>query len=293
MKTNVHIIRNTFEPKKVLLISDAHWDNPKCDRDLLRSHLEKAKEIIEQKNDALHDANVSLEKKVKIRTQQLNLALKELDHFVYRSAHDLRGPITRLLGLSNLGKIETKEKSSLEYFDFIQEVSQEMLQMLARLIRIHEIKGREIVFVTIPIKETVEKVIQSFVLKKTTQEVAFRLDIEENLTIKNDLFLINIIFENIIQNAIQYRKSGKKTIINITVAKTKGQRTAILVNDNGIGIPKEFREKVFEMFFKGTEASLGAGLGLYEVKSIVKFLKGKIRLGETSNKETEFSILLP
>jgi hypothetical protein len=45
MKTNVHIIRNTFAPKKVLLISDAHWDNPKCDRDLLRDHLEKAKEI--------------------------------------------------------------------------------------------------------------------------------------------------------------------------------------------------------------------------------------------------------
>jgi len=45
MKTNVHILRNTFEPKKVLLISDAHWDNPKCDRDLLRDHLEKAKEI--------------------------------------------------------------------------------------------------------------------------------------------------------------------------------------------------------------------------------------------------------
>ena len=45
MKTNVHILRNTFAPKKVLLISDAHWDNPKCDRDLLRNHLEKAKEI--------------------------------------------------------------------------------------------------------------------------------------------------------------------------------------------------------------------------------------------------------
>lgn len=45
MKNNVHVLRNNFSPKKVLLISDAHWDNPKCDRDLLKRHLDQAKEI--------------------------------------------------------------------------------------------------------------------------------------------------------------------------------------------------------------------------------------------------------
>jgi UDP-2,3-diacylglucosamine pyrophosphatase LpxH len=45
MKNNVHVLHNDWNPKKVLLISDVHWDNPKCDRDLLRKHLEQAKEI--------------------------------------------------------------------------------------------------------------------------------------------------------------------------------------------------------------------------------------------------------
>jgi len=45
MKTNVHIFRNEWQPKKVLLLSDIHWDNPKCDRDLLKRHLDQAKEI--------------------------------------------------------------------------------------------------------------------------------------------------------------------------------------------------------------------------------------------------------
>ena len=45
MKTNVHIIRNEWKPKKVLLLSDIHWDNPKCQRDLLKRHLDQAKEI--------------------------------------------------------------------------------------------------------------------------------------------------------------------------------------------------------------------------------------------------------
>ena len=45
MKTNVHIFRNNWQPKKVLLLSDIHWDNPKCDRDLLKRHLDQAKEI--------------------------------------------------------------------------------------------------------------------------------------------------------------------------------------------------------------------------------------------------------
>ena len=45
MKTNVHIFRNNWQPKKVLLLSDIHWDNPKCDRELLKRHLDQAKEI--------------------------------------------------------------------------------------------------------------------------------------------------------------------------------------------------------------------------------------------------------
>ena len=45
MKTNVHIFRNNWQPKKVLLLSDIHWDNPKCDRNLLKRHLDQAKEI--------------------------------------------------------------------------------------------------------------------------------------------------------------------------------------------------------------------------------------------------------
>lgn len=45
MKNNVHVLRNNFSPKKVLLISDVHWDNPKCDRGLLKRHLDQAKEI--------------------------------------------------------------------------------------------------------------------------------------------------------------------------------------------------------------------------------------------------------
>ena len=45
MKNNVHVLRNNFTSKKVLLISDAHWDNPKCDRGLLKRHLDQAKEI--------------------------------------------------------------------------------------------------------------------------------------------------------------------------------------------------------------------------------------------------------
>ena len=45
MKKNVHVLLNNFTPKKVLLLSDIHWDNPKCKRDLLRKHLEQAKEI--------------------------------------------------------------------------------------------------------------------------------------------------------------------------------------------------------------------------------------------------------
>ena len=67
----------------------------------------------------------------------------------------------------------------------------------------------------------------------------------------------------------------------------------IMLSDNGIGIPTEIHEKVFDMFFRGTNSSMGSGLGLYIVKNAVKKLQGTIRFSSKEGEGTTFTIKLP
>jgi signal transduction histidine kinase len=69
--------------------------------------------------------------------------------------------------------------------------------------------------------------------------------------------------------------------------------TGIIVKDNGIGISKENQEKIFDMFYRVSENSVGSGLGLYIVKEIVEKLDGKIEVESEPGKGTAFSIHIP
>ncbi len=96
---------------------------------------------------------------------------------------------------------------------------------------------------------------------------------------------------NLISNAIKYRDVSKaENYIKIRFNKN-GKATIIEVEDNGIGIPEEYHQKIFDMFFRGTTRSEGSGLGLFIVKDIVEKLKGEITLH--SEGSTKFTVLLP
>ena len=96
--------------------------------------------------------------------------------------------------------------------------------------------------------------------------------IQSNIAIKadgaffSDEYRLTVIMNNLISNAINYRDPAKEVcILNISILITK-EKALVSVEDNGIGIPEEYRSKIFNMFFRGTVKSKGAGLGLYIVK---------------------------
>lgn len=76
-------------------------------------------------------------------------------------------------------------------------------------------------------------------------------------------------------------------------ANQNAKGVEIVLSDNGLGIPADLHEKVFEMFFRGTTISKGSGLGLYIVKNAVKKLNGAIRLESKEGEGTRFWINLP
>jgi signal transduction histidine kinase len=109
---------------------------------------------------------------------------------------------------------------------------------------------------------------------------------------KSDQQRLQIIFNNIISNAIRYRHHFRESTLHIETRKV-GDVAVISFEDNGIGIQEEYVAKVFDMFFRADSSSQGSGLGLYIVKESVDKLKGKIDVHSKPGKGTTFIITLP
>jgi signal transduction histidine kinase len=111
--------------------------------------------------------------------------------------------------------------------------------------------------------------------------------------IVTDPLRLRIILTNLITNAYKYQDSHKeKSTIEVSCAK-ENQSVNISVRDNGIGIPEDLKDKIFDMFFRGTEKSVGTGLGLYVVKDIVGKLNGSIVVKTRLGQGSEFVVTLP
>ena len=124
-------------------------------------------------------------------------------------------------------------------------------------------------------------------------EVLFDTDVEE-LDIKCDPDMIERIVLNLLSNAIKFSEEGSSILVEIFSNKTW---VGIKVKDNGIGIPVEIQDKIFDRFVQGDKSMRrkkeGSGIGLSLVKSLVELMDGKIYLESDGKSGTEFTVLLP
>jgi signal transduction histidine kinase len=112
-------------------------------------------------------------------------------------------------------------------------------------------------------------------------------------TIRADKTQIMQLFQNLICNGIKYNESIQPRV-NIN-CRSEGQAVKLSVKDNGIGIPAEYRDKVFNMFQRlpNAQKNSGTGIGLTICKKIVEGMKGKISIAENITGGTIFNIYLP
>ncbi|MBA4146281.1 MAG: hypothetical protein C0523_10985, partial [Cytophaga sp.] len=106
--------------------------------------------------------------------------------------------------------------------------------------------------------------------------------------------LVETIISNITENALYYSSlhGNQKAIVEIKAERTDDM-ISVQIQDNGVGISDEIKEKVFDMFFKGTEFSKGNGLGLYIVQKALDALEGKARVESVPGRYTIFVLMFP
>lgn len=218
------------------------------------------------------------------------------------AAHQLRHPISVIknyleaLSSEDLGKLNLKQKEYIE--DALENVRRitETVNQLLDISRVEE--GRyELKLEPISLVEITESVVRELALwaEASNCKIIFKKPREVLPPVLTDSSKIRQVVENLITNAIKYKKAGQE-IVEITLMK-KGKEVVFSCKDNGIGIPKEDSKKVFSKFYRSEEAMeidpTGAGLGLYLNQAIVETSGGRIWFSRNRDFGMTFSFSLP
>lgn len=230
-------------------------------------------------NDQIRQYNTELEQRVRERTMQLEHANRELEMFSYSVSHDLRAPLRAIQGFAEI--IARRHRDSLNeegrrYFDHIVTAAEQMDQLISDLLNYARLGRQQLHLETIPLKFILDTVLDN--LQPLIDNVSAQIRLQNELPIiQGDRTLLIQIFTNLLHNALTYHRSGVTPVINVSWHLDDGQAT-ICIRDNGIGIPSEFHEKVFDIFQRlhGQEQYPGTGIGLAIVRRSVDLLNGRV-----------------
>ena len=218
----------------------------------------------------------------------------ELDQLVYKISHDLRSPLSTILGLVNLMKFE---KLSSEISQYVNHIENRVLKLDGFVksmlnyakanrtqIKVEFVDFEEIIFNCLADLEYIEH------FKRMQTDIQIQGD--KNF-FKSDTLKIKVVFSNIISNAFKYMNPKVEPNFLKIHIQIDTKEAQIQFIDNGIGIHKDYIDKIFNMFFRATEKSDGSGLGMYIVKQTIDKLEGSISVESVFGKGTTFRIRIP
>ena len=264
---------------------------------ILKSNLSRLPTAI---RSALHQQELESlkiydEKALKQQNEELIKINAELDSFVYNVSHSLRSPLRSILGLTNLVQMELGEiyKESFTYMEMINKRVKDLDAILQDILNYSQNARKEISISKMNINELIHGCMDRMNYHLLYHKVDKSVNLEGPEIIYSDTYRITVILDNLISNAIKYsdvNKSSRFIRLEVTV---EPESLKIEINDNGIGISADVLPHVFEMFYRGTEKSDGAGLGLYIVKEMIGRLNGTIDISSKEGEGTSFNVCIP
>ncbi|CAN5605098.1 hypothetical protein BH10BAC4_BH10BAC4_07690 [soil metagenome] len=237
----------------------------------------------------LLNRNNESEKSLIEQNQLLEKTNKELDHFVYSVSHDLRAPLSSILGLTNVYQLAKDEDEKAMMVKMINERAVSLDNFIREVLDYSRNARVDLRIQTIDVREIIEECIHDLVYIPGMKEVDVKILIEPGLHVNSDRERMKVVLSNIIGNAFYYRDQNKQSWIHIE-SSVKDKRWMISVKDNGIGIKQEHLNRIFEMFYKAHHRAQGTGLGLYIVKETLERLKGNVKVESTYEVGSTFLI---
>lgn len=230
---------------------------------------------------------------LKKNNKELKKLNSELDSFLYSTAHDLRSPLTSLLGLIHIMGHENKQDDLKPYFQMMQGSIYRMEDFIGQIVGYSKNKRLEMGSEKIDLYSLISEIFDNHQFVEGASKIDHLVDVREKVTFYSDRGRVLILFNNLISNAIRYADFLKeKPFIRIQITVDESE-AIIEFTDNGVGIGAEHVDKIFNMFYRANTNSKGSGLGLFIFKETIAKLKGLVSVESTLAVGTKFFIRLP
>lgn len=213
----------------------------------------------------------------------------EFNNFIYRTSHNLRGPIATILGLTSLAENPMTLDEAKNYFTLIQKSASNLDYILKNLIEIVSYNDRQVIFSDVKVESIIQAIIKPFERQKYLKIVT---EVDQEDIIHTDVYLLTSALTQILNNAVLFRKSVTGDHAISIIAKRSAGGFTLVVKDNGLGMEEDVASRAFDLFFKGSVLSIGNGIGLYIAKNYLDRLHGRIKIKSQLNEGTEVSIEL-
>jgi PAS domain S-box-containing protein len=251
----------------------------------IRGFVSNLRDIDERKKyeEALKASNVELKK-----------SNMELDKFVYSVSHDLRAPLSSILGLVEFSETETTDPAVLEDYRSIKKSVKKLDGFIQDILDYSRNSRLEIKKEKINFTEVLNDVTSNLkFMSQAKGNVDIRMNIQNGADFYTDKNRICIILNNLVSNAIRYYNPlTNNSFVEISVIPDE-LNAQIIVRDNGIGIDKKYHERIFDMFYRVSKRSVGSGLGLYIVKETIARLNGSLEFESEPGIGTTFHVIIP
>lgn len=226
-------------------------------------------------------------------TEELKQSNAELDRFVYSVSHDLRAPLSSVVGLVGLAEVAENPQEVKSYLAMMRNRIDALEKFIRDIIDYSRNARLGVIKERVNLNELMQEVMDSLRFADEVSSVKIKTDISENLELVTDKIRLRIILNNLIANALKYHDKHKEERYVHVQARKHSNCFQIDVEDNGIGIKPDHLPKVFDMFYRASENSKGSGLGLYIARETIKKMGGQITVKSEFGKGTHFQIDLP
>ena len=259
-------------------------------------NLSNAKRKIAEQNAELEKFKSELEK----TNGELQKSVAEKDKFFSIIAHDLKTPFNGLLGLLQILTEENhkmSETSKTEMIESLYQSTKNVYSLIENLLEWSQTQRKSVSFNPKPVNthEIVKQVNNLLNARLNLKNIILENNINTSLVIDADEMMLSTVFRNLISNALKY--SQRNGIIKVYAQKTDNGYITFSVQDNGVGMTEETKNKLFRLedhvSIPGTENEKGTGLGLLLCKEFIEMHKGKIEVSSEVGVGSTFSFSLP
>ena len=228
------------------------------------------------------------------KNRDLTKLNNEKDEIIHVVSHDLRTPLSQILGVVNLLKVCEDSRDASEYIDWIKDSTEHMMNMVNKILDLESIGSSNLSIQDIELDELILKITEQFNVRLRDKDITVKSEVLPSARLSTDKTYLLQILENLLSNAAKFSPAHSTIFMN--VSDNQGF-IRIEIVDNGPGIRKDEQDKLFKKFQRlsavPTAGERSTGLGLAIVKRFTEMLGGKIGVESSYGNGATFWVELP